>query len=234
MPKSGTHSIASIFARKLRSAHEPEARRLRILILKWARSECDASDVGKYVKSKDKRLRLHVDSSNLNFFLLRFLLDEFPEAKFVLTIRHPYDWLRSLVNHRLTRGYGDQHWVEIHKIRFREDFYSHSEEERPLKEHSLQTLDGYFSYWSYHNSTVLRFVPPDRLFIVRTDKITQSIPALGEFVGCKISPDELDDTEVHAFKAKKQYHLLESIEPKFVHLKMHYHCHELMNRFFAD
>src|SRR4051794_31876170 len=77
MAKSGTHSIAGLFAKNYRTAHEPEDGLLVDALLAASRKAVDAAGLARLLRARDRRLRLEMDSSALNYFFLDLLLDEF-------------------------------------------------------------------------------------------------------------------------------------------------------------
>ena len=229
--KSWTHSIAAMFDDQLRCAHEPESDQVIDLILDVDAGRVDEAELGRFLLKRDRRLWLDIDSSQLNFFFIRKLTALFPEAKFVLTIRDPYSWLDSFMNHQLARG-GSDTWVRLRNYRLRPELYTHQEGETVLKENGLYTLDGYLSYWGHHNRTVIESVPQDRLLIVRTDKITESAEKIAAFAGVPAS--HLRREESHAFKAKERFGLVGQIDPAYLQQKVNMHCGELVDRFFPE
>jgi hypothetical protein len=231
MGKSGTHSIAAIFGGGLRSAHEPESRILVDVILERLKGRIDDDELRAYLRKRDRRLRLDVDSSLLNIYLLDQLVELFPAAKFILTIRNPYAWLDSIVNQQLSRRRSAK-WNELRDLAFRSDFYTHSQEERALENEGLYTLDGYLSGWASHNRKVIDTVPEERLLIVRTDEISESIDDLAAFAG--VSRSDLERESSHVYRAREQFHLLEQIDQTYLRAKIEEHCGDLMARFFPE
>src|SRR5436190_16002112 len=96
--KSGTHSVAEMFSRNVRAQHEPEALELIDKILDRHFGRITEAEWTEWLRARDRRLALEVDSSHLNLDLLDFLLHEFPDARFLLTIRDCYSWLNSMFN----------------------------------------------------------------------------------------------------------------------------------------
>jgi Sulfotransferase domain len=229
--KSGTHSIAALLSNQLRSAHESESHKTIDLVLNAAAGRIDDSKLNRYLLRRDRRLWLEVDSSQLNFFLLRNLVELFPKAKFILTIRNPYSWLDSFINHQLARG-GTNQWIKLRNFRFRPDLYTHQQGEQILKKNGLYTLDGYLSYWAHHNRTVIDTIPEDRLLIVRTDKITENIEEIAAFVG--VPSSNLRKESSHAFKAKAKFGLLGQIDKEYLEHKVNEHCGDLVTQFFPE
>lgn len=229
--KSGTHSIGAILDNQLYAAHEPEGQEVIDIILTVAAGHVDDSELGRYLLKRDRRLWLDIDSSQLNFFILSKLVELFPDAKFILTIRDPYSWLDSFVNHQLARE-GSDKWVKLRDLRFRPDIYTHQQGELILKENGLYTLDGYLSYWGNHNRTVIDTVPENRLLIVRTDKITERTEEIAAFAG--ILSSNLRKEKSHVFKAKAKFGLLDQVDQEYLEYKVKEHCGDLIAQFFPE
>lgn len=229
--KSGTHSIKAIFADQLRSYHEPESDRLIDIILDRAAGRIDDAALRRYVLKRDRRLWLDVDSSQLSFFLLDELVDLFPDARFILTIRNPYAWLDSFINHQLACGCSNK-WSLMRDFRFRPDKNTHLRGELILKKKGLYTLDGYLSYWAHHNRTVIDSVPEDRLLIVRTDKISVYLQEMADFAG--VYTNNLKPENSHVFRAKAKFNILDRVDSEFLKYKMKEHCSDLIARFFPE
>ncbi len=229
--KSGTHSIEALMGEELRSAHEPESDETIDFILNRYHGYIDDAEVDRHLLKRDMRLWLELDSSHLNYFFFDRLSELFPKAKFILTIRDPYSWLDSFLNHQLSVNMSDK-WKKLRDIRFRPDLYIHHEEEHVLKAKNLYTLDGYLSYWSKHNSTIINSLNSDKLLIVRTDEITQRMEEIYAF--SETSPSILDKRISHSFKAKEKFDLLDQIDPNFLNEKVREHCSGLMIQFFPE
>lgn len=230
--KSGTHSIAEMFARHTRAAHEPGAGEVISKILASAEGQINRKEFMRWACKRARSLGLEVDSSQLNFFLLEPLLTEFPDSRFVLTIRDCYSWLDSFINHVLHYNQAGTETLRFRDFRFRAKKYSHAPEESVLKERGLHTLDGYLSYWAMHNERTVYCVPPEQLLIVRTDQIRQRAFEIAEFGGFPSSTVDLERT--HSFKNPKKFNLLRQIDCQFLENKVQKYCRPLMQRFFPE
>lgn len=229
--KSGTHSLAAIFSDHLRTAHEPERAKVIDVILAVSAGRINEEELRRYVLERDRRLWLEVDSSHLNFFLLDQLVELFSDAKFILTIRNPYAWIDSLINMQL--GFERfKKWIQLHNLRFRPDLHAHIQLEAPLKEKGLYTLDGYLAYWARHNRTVIDRVPKDRLLIIRTDKLAESMGEIAKFAG--VSRSILNEERSHMFKAEKKFNVLRELDQNYLGDKMAQHCGDLIGEFFPE
>lgn len=229
--KSGTHSINSMFNHTVRSKHEANNKEVISKILEISKGRISEADLLSYVQQRDKRLCLDIDSSQLNFFLLDYLLEEFPDALFLLTIRDCYSWLDSFINDSLRRN-TTKSWILLREYRFRSNVFSHPLEELTLKERGLYTLDGYLSYWANHNKKVLSSIPEDRLMIVKTNEITKKahdIAAFADLPGKSIRIEK-----AHSFKNPEKFYVLREIQEAYLEAKVREYCSALMSRFFPE
>jgi hypothetical protein len=229
--KTGTHSIDSMFDHTVRSAHEPDNSEIIDKILDISEGRIKEAEIVDYLRKRDKRLCLDVDSSQLNFFLLDYLLEAFPKALYLLTIRDCYSWLNSFINDALRRSVSE-HWIKLREHRFRANEFSHPSEELPLREKGLYTLDGYLSYWARHNKRVLSSVPEDRLMIVKTNEITKRSHEIANFAG--LPKDSIQLEHSHAFKNSIKFNVLQEIQKTYLEAKVQEHCGTLMKRFFPE
>jgi hypothetical protein len=231
--KSGTHSVAAMFSKTVRARHEARALELLEKMLEWKNGRMSEAEFTAWLHVRDREMGLEVDSSTLNFDILDILLREFPDARFVLTIRDCYSWCNSHLNHTIRfSGEIDQLWYEMARVRFQDGPLPHASEERLLAEKGFQSLAYYFSRWARHNTEVLAKVPPDRLLVVRTDEINQRALEIAEFGGFPRRSICLDRT--HAYKNPEKQPLLLQLDRAFVEATADRHCRPLMERFFPE
>jgi Sulfotransferase domain len=228
MAKSGTHSLAAIF-QNYRAMHEPQHEQMLKAILAADQGAFGPEERQQFLRQRDRELALEMDVSQLNHFFLPELLSLFPDAKFVLTIRDCYSWLDSLINHQLGRD-ASADWQRLRDLRFGRRARPDASAERLLAEHDLYALDGYFSYWARHNHAVLDRVPSDRLLVVRTAEIAQSLPALATFIG--VPAEMLLRSQAHLFAAERRFGILQQLDRAYLQAKAEWHCGELMRAFF--
>nr|WP_276570557.1 sulfotransferase [Halochromatium salexigens] len=227
--KSGTHSIAGMFDQTIRSGHEPESKQIIDKIIGLSEGKLNSQEMSSYIRKRDNRLCLDVDSSQLNFFLIDYLLKEFPDAKYLLTIRDCYTWLDSFINHSL-RDKAEAKWIMLRDFRFGADKYSHSEAEMILKRNGLYTLDGYLSYWANHNKKVLKTVPRNRLMVLDTLKISQHAYEIADFAGLPRSTIQIKNS--HAFKNKQKFQILRQLPENYLEEKVQEYCEPIMREIF--
>jgi hypothetical protein len=229
--KSGTHSIAGLFHHGVRAAHEPEAHEVIRAILDVAAGKMSDRQLRSYVRKRDRRLWLEVDSSQLNYFILDTLREEFPRARFLLTIRNCYAFVDSVLNDTLRRP-DTPEWKRLKDHRYRPALFTHPPEEQLLKERGLYTLDGYLSYWAAHNEKVLASVPAERLLVVRTDRITPEAGNICAFAG--LPPESVDLGHSHEFKNPNKFGLLSQIDRGHLERTVDKYCRPLLGRFFPE
>ena len=229
--KSGTHSLAEVFGKRSRVAHEPEHEQLIDMILDASSGVTSESQIAKFVRSRDSRLHLELECSHPLFHLLDVLLGEFPEAKFILTIRDCYSWLDSQINTQLSY-LESTHWQNFGDFKYSGETGRHPNEEQVLAQFGLYTLDGYLGAWAAHNEKVLTTVSRDRLLVVRTQDIGKDAPKLAEFLG--VPPNQLDTGAVHSFKGGKKFNLLANLDEQYLDEKVNKYCRALMHAYFPE
>jgi Sulfotransferase domain len=228
--KSGTHSVASMFASQLRSSHEAESDYFIDLIIAANDGKASRQRLASVLRARDRRLWLEVDSSQLNYFVVDLLVELFDHAKFILTIRDCYSWLDSLINHQLARRVS-RSWQRMRDLRFQSRLL-HPPEEASLQQRGLYTLDGYLSYWATHNRRVIEIVPPDRLLIVRTHEISKDAPRIANFARLPI--ETADGEKSHTFPARARFNVLAEIDADHLERKVHEHCRTIMAAYFPQ
>lgn len=231
-PRSGTHSIAAIFDRSIRSCHEPGFRSATAMVLAHHRGEVSFDGLRAFVRRRDERLRLDVDSSHVNVFLAEVLLAEFADARFLLTIRDCFSWLDSVINHTTnTRSWSpaDRRYLEFY---FDAKNVTYSPHDRLLESLGLLSIDCYLAAWSRHNDRALTAVPEERLLVVRTDAISERLHEIAAFA--HVAADRIDPGFRAGGAAKVRHAILDRVDPAYLEDRVAERCGALMGRFFPD
>ena len=231
-PRTGTHSLAAVFARPVRSAHEPKLRAAMKALVAHAAGEQSFDGLRTFVRERDARLRLDIDSSHVNAYLAEALVAEFDDARFLLTMRDCYSWLDLALNHTMNTG----SWSEIDR-RYLEFWFGtlspdYSKHDAFLKEHRLLSVDCYLDAWARHNQAVLQAVPADRLLVVRTEEIAERLHDIADFA--EIPRQHLARGFRAQGQAKAKHGLLERIDRDYLEERVTARCGEIMRRFFPD
>lgn len=98
LPRTGTHSLAHMFGKHFRAAHEPKKQETIINILDWKSGRYSKSKMLRILALRDKRLKLNLEASHYLHHIVDLLVELFPQAKFILTVREPISWLASETN----------------------------------------------------------------------------------------------------------------------------------------
>lgn len=231
--KTGTTSIAGIFGR-YRSAHEFMFSESVQKISAWTQGDLSTDDLRDFVLLRDRRGGLELDSASFNHHFIPILVEEFPDSKFVFSIRDCYSWLDSIVTMGVSAAGDVPAWMEEYGRFLASDRVERSSIAAPLD--LIRALpdfvDGLFRYWSEMNSAVLDLLPPGRSLIVRTHEISSSLDRLALFAG--VPRDTLTAAAAHRNRAARRLEVLGSLDPGLVRERYDAHCRELMERLFPE
>ena len=174
---------------------------------------------------------LEMEADGTLYCFLDILLDEFPEARFMLTIRDCYTWLNSVFNHNLTRR-PSGFWRQFDDFTFAPWEFKQTREEQVLSEHGLRTLRHYLNHWATHNQNVIKKTPKNRLLVLRTDRLGDSARDIAAFLG--IPAHTLDMTKSHLFKNTETFDLISKIDRTFLEENVRRYCGPLMREYFPE
>jgi len=230
--KSGTHSICSMFSGNVAAAHEPQARELIEKYFDWHEGRIDEGEFHEWLHGRERELALEVDSSWFNILILDFLAREFPDARFVLTIRDCYSWANSEFRRVLHNPSQDPPRIKMRKFLYESAGTPHLPEEQILTECGLYTLDSYLSRWTAHNEKVLATIPKERLFIVRTHEIGRRAFEIADYAG--LPRHSVRPKHAHDYRNPVSRNIIRELDRDFLERKVAEHCRPLMARFFPE
>jgi hypothetical protein len=230
--KSGTHSICSMFSRNVRAKHEPQAEALIDRFFDWREGRIGAPEMASWLHARDREMALEVDSSWLNIVVLDFLVREFPEARFILTLRDCYSWLNSEFNRVLRFTSVSAQRVKLRKFLYDPENLPHAPQEQILKEKGIYPVDAYLARWAAHNEEFLAKVPVSRQIMIRTGEIGRCAQAVADFAGLPRYAVRLHRT--HEFKNPVKQEIIRELDRNFLEQKIEKHCRPLMTRFFPE
>ena len=230
--KSGTHSIANMFSKNYRAAHETDYARLIEAYLDYRESKILEEKFVEVLKKYNTYAWLDLDSSHVHVEYLEFLLELYPRAKYILTIRDCYSWADSCFNHWINHELLDS-WGRLHEWRYgRKTYDFNPEKESSLTEKNLYPLEGYFEAWAKHNNKVLSLVPKERLLVIKTSEISRQVDRIADFLG--VDSQAINNERSHSFQAPQKHNLFAKLDPEYVKSKAEKHCSDLMSQFFSD
>ena len=223
--KTGTLSLGRMLNDCYKSAHEPEPEALA------RRIERPPADPAGFLRARDRRLWLEMESSHLLVHFVEDLVELFPDALFVFTVRDCYTWMASYVNHHLGHDDTKDFWKRMRRLHFgpREGF---DPLERELEELGLFTVDGYLSYWQWHNARVLECVPAERLLVLRTAEISNRSEDLADFLG--VPRNTISLKKSHSNRARKDSGVIERLDPDYLRQRAEALCEPMMQRLFPE
>lgn len=230
MPRSGTHSVAAIFDRSIRARHEPQLRVTMRTVLEHHEGRLPTDALRQHLRERDRRLRLDVDASHVNAFLIDALQAEFADARFLLTMRDCYSWLDSAMNH--TRN--SRQWSRIDRrylaFWFGPNAHDYSPHDAFLGPLGLPSVDCHLAAWRRHNEVALAAAPADRLLVVPTGELAARLTEIADFAGIareRIAPG----FRAHGV-ARATHGLLDRVDPGYLEERVAAQCGALMRRFF--
>ena len=136
---------------------------------------------------RDRRLGLELEAAHYLHHVAPLLVEEFPAARFVLTVRDPLSWLSSEINQNL-RSAAYPFWQALERQRYGRYAHAFPPAEQRLSEvGGLYPLASYLTYWRDHVQGVLEAVPAERLLVLRTDQLDDRLPELAEFCGVDLT-----------------------------------------------
>lgn len=233
-PKTGTHSIARLF-QNYRSAHEAHGVETIEVLRKWKNDELTESELRDALRRRDRAWRLECDVAHFLGLFTPYLLDLFPEAKFILTVRKPRSWLRSVIDQcinnsreRLLDLTPQDRWALLRDLYYGPPPDEHPPEETALNEYNLHTISGFLEYWAEHNRTILEHVPSERLLVIQTQNISQSLSRIAAFLG--VDCDSLRKMQSHTYEAPERHVLLEDVSDQYLDRKIEQHCQPTLRR----
>jgi hypothetical protein len=239
IPKTGTASIAGLFS-QYRTGHEFMFGETVEHIIAYYNGQIDTGPFKEYLRLRDYQGKLEMDSSSFNHYYLDILEEEFPDAKFIFTIRDCYSWLNSYLNMLLRWRKGHQTtrskiptW-QIHYGRFKLGEFDPDDFASPqvLKLRLPDMLDRFLRCWSEYNSRVLDRLPAERSIVIRTHEISESLVKLALFAG--VAENRLAGVAKHSNYGPNKINLLRFIDRDLLEDRCNHYCSNLMNRMFPE
>lgn len=179
--KTGTTSLALMFQTHYRSQHEPNKLALIDLILN--RDNYTRAEFIGCVRNIFDNCHIEMNSSQLNGLLIEEILEIYPNAKFILTIREPEDWVNSIVNHTMHgKIASDSIWAKFRDYLFG---VGNGDPNKPY------TITQYLDRWLHHNTSIINLFKEknclNRLLILNTDELEEKIPEIARFLEVPIN-----------------------------------------------
>jgi hypothetical protein len=228
LPRSGTHSLAYLFSPNFRSEHEPIAGETITYLWDWAHGRYSEEKMLSILAYRDKRLQLEIESSHYLHMVIDFLVKLFPEAKFILTIREPISWLGSEVSHN-HNAHKSLYWRELGEYRYGRYTHDYQAFDQALSLiPATYPVRTYLNYWMDHITSVLNACPPERLLVMDTFEIKQSLDHLASFIG--VSRNELNEKRGWASQVTPKLSLYDLIAKEKVVQEVETYCGDFIRK----
>lgn len=224
LPRSGTHSLAYMFRKYYKAAHEPRKRETIINILRWESKQYSRAKMLRILALRDKRLQLNVEASHHLHHVVDLLVELFPKAKFILTVREPISWLASETNQNY-RTRKIPAWRSLERYRYGRYHcsYQHPDLENIA---NVYPIESYLSYWKDHIAKVLDYVPSEKLLMIDTFEIKQKLNEIALFVG--IDPKSLDADRQWSGKRTSEIELYDLVNKCKIHEQVKASCSDFI------
>ena len=245
MSKTGSTSLSRI----LKGKHEYKMEETIETVYKFLKKDLTKEEYTSFIKSRDEKIN-GFDSSTFNHLYLDLLLDFSSDTKFILTIRDCHSWIKSMLNQIVFYKYVYPSRIKQYvEIMFKQDINPADLDENFLK-HNPKFLDYMLLFWSVTNQNVLNQVPSDRLLVIKTDEINESIRKLASFLeipGHRLETVHLNKSgergyygddilkDTMTFYGDIKYEKIDwfrNIDKELLNQKIDFYCGNLMNQFF--
>jgi hypothetical protein len=231
LSKTGTHSMAGLFA-NYRAEHHPDAHTRLKLAMAYLKGEVDAAVATTTLRRRDRLLGLEMESSTLAGTLIESMVAACPEKKFILTMRDVYSWCDSWLDHNINSPpVASSLFAQLDLVRLRVREFPSTKYDAPLVERGFPSLACYFQLWASHNTRVLEAVPDGRLLIVETGQLGERIPEIARWVG--VAPETLRADRAWLFAAPKKHGVLATLDASYVRETAQRFSGGLMEQYFA-
>jgi len=227
--RTGTTAITSIFSDTFRVGHEAHvADTVELLSEYWSGSVTER-EVRKRVMARDRRWRLEVESSAFLAGLSPILADLFPNARFLVTVRPPREWLRSNIDQCINspREELPLHFRRLRDLNYGPPPQEYPAQESPLGRYNLHSLHGYLRYWSWHYETVLDSIPQERRLFIRTSRLNEAASKVSDFLG--VSAERLS-TPSRENETPEHHKVLTEVEQGYLWDLINEHCSNTVAR----
>lgn len=229
LERTGTAFLARVFGKGYRASHEPDWQELVKLHAADGSYPLGCSSLEEWIQIRDRTFRLEFESSHLLGPIVPELFKLFPESRFVVTIRHPKTWLRSVTDWQLNKDVLEPNspWRPLF-----DQYYdtASSYDTSVLEEHGLYTLDGYLRHWSRHYQRILQAVPSHRVLLVKTPDLSQSLGRIAEFIG--VDRDHLGNGSGKSNQNPERHAVLDEVDAELLEEKIQHHCGNLLDLYF--
>lgn len=224
--RTGTTAVTEIFTESFRTGHEAHAPETVALIARYKSGTLSDEEIRERLLERDRRWRLEFESSPFLAPFAKHLADLFPEARFLLTVRPPKEWLRSNVDkcinsRRSQLSVNAEHFLQLRDLNYGPPPDEYRGPESVLERYNLHSLSGFLAYWARHYENVLQAIPEERLLVLRTRDLNQSVSRIAAFL--EIPDDDLKEPPKKNVSSER-HDLLAEVDETYIDKLIDRHC----------
>jgi hypothetical protein len=190
LPRTGSTSLYTLFT-NFRAGNEFMERETITRVVQHHTGAASRAELEDYLRRRHREGDLEMDSASFHHLYLDFLLNEFPGARFIMTIRSPYDWANSYI--KMIAGWRRRfvddgeplpQWMEDYGVMLFGNFsWDWVASPGAIAERAEPLADAFIRHWADANRRTLSLLPRERSLIVRTEELSQSCARIADFAG---------------------------------------------------
>ena len=229
-PKSGTTSIAGIFSGHCRVDHEPHRPETVHGMFNHFNGLASDEDLQEKYRARDRQLLLDVESNCFLAYRPDLLRSTFPNAQFIVTVRHPLQWLDSILDNNINFPRDKTPTMrKWHSVLFHTNNTSRSSHCNFLIEKGLYPVDCYLAYWARTYDRCIRSLSGAQRLLIGTNRISTSTEDIGNFVGMDLT--KADTNTSHKNKTTAKHGILKQLDASYVKDSLQEYCQPVISEF---
>tara|TARA_R110002110_G_scaffold91264_1_gene237374 strand:+ start:25992 stop:26726 length:735 start_codon:yes stop_codon:yes gene_type:complete len=217
-----------MFQHRYDSRHEPDIANTNAAIIQYLENLTSESAMAAYLRERDQQLKLELESTHSLVYVAQNLVELFPAARYIVTIREPMEWLRSRMNFHFKKH--PPVWEQYRQYFWMDRVTDYAPEEALLREHELASLDVYLAQYNDHYERIESALPKDKTLILRTNEISNACDRIADFLNIKAATIFSEHANTQPEKAL----FVDQLDTEFVVQKVWQHCSELIRNYFPE
>ena len=240
LPRTGTSSMASLFHEHHRSYTEFMEKEAMEAILAWDAGILSDVLLRDFILFRDQRGQLEMDSASFHHYYMDILLKDFPDAKYILTIRECYSWINSYLNllmrwnlkFKAEKKTPPTWMAEYGKLCFGDFEWHYVDSPETIIAKVPDLLDGLLNYWIRTHRAIFEKIPNEKLLVIRTEQISHKLHDLANFIGVPF--ETLSHQHHHVNGDPEQVDLLQNYTKEAFYSKCWAIGGDVMERYFPE
>jgi sulfotransferase family protein len=232
MPRCGTTSLTRIFGR-YRAVHEQAKYACKLIYIDSFSRDITRERQIATLKFIDAVLYPEMSSGGHLGFLIDAVVEAFPRAKYVLTIRNPYHWLQKTIRLSIKKRDNQRPISAMGYLQYKPHLYPYTPHDQTLRQNGILSLDSLLSFWADYNQRIIDTVPADRLLAFRLDELSSADQRLADFLEIDRQTLVMDKSHVNKSNLTGDSPF-DEIDRDYMDERVRHFGGSLMDRFFQD